>query len=241
MALQHAIISPECDTELFVNFNVFNAACTKLAIAKGLGLAIIAGSAIVKVPQIVKIVSAKSVHGLSLASFLIELFGYSIAVAYNYTHKFPFETWGELSFLAVQNVALVVLFLSFTHKAGLIPVFLGAYGGAVYALSTGMVPAETLKTLQALTIPLFFLSKLPQIVTNFKNVHTGQLSAITTFMNFAGTASRIFTTLTQVDDKLMLLSHLLSTILNGIITLQMIFYWKKTHHAAKDARTKKTK
>ena len=63
-------------------------------------------------------------------------------------------------------------------------------------------------------------------MTNYKNGHTGQLSAITTFMNLAGTLARIFTTLQEVDDALILFSFVCSSLLNGILAFQVIIYWK---------------
>lgn len=64
--------------------------CLKLGISKGLGLGIVAGGAIVKLPQIIKIISSKSVRGISLSSYLLDTASTGIAVAYNVRHGFPF-------------------------------------------------------------------------------------------------------------------------------------------------------
>jgi mannose-P-dolichol utilization defect protein 1 len=45
-------------------------------------------------------------------------------------------------------------------------------------------------------------------------------------MNFAGTLARIFTTIQEVDDALILFSFVCSTLLNGILAFQVIMYWK---------------
>lgn len=50
--------------------------CLKLLISKGLGYAIIAGALLVKIPQIAKVLKARSVEGLQLSMFLLELIGY---------------------------------------------------------------------------------------------------------------------------------------------------------------------
>jgi mannose-P-dolichol utilization defect protein 1 len=47
--------------------------CLKFTISKGIGIAIVAGSSILKLPQIIKIVSGKSVEGLSSISYYIEV------------------------------------------------------------------------------------------------------------------------------------------------------------------------
>lgn len=58
--------------------------------------------------------------------------------------------------------------------------------------------------LQASTIGIISLGgRIPQIVMNVRNGHSGQLSAITCGMNTAGCFARMFTTLvlTQVGDR----------------------------------------
>ena len=45
----------------------------------------------VKIPQIVKVVQASSVQGLSLLSFLLELVALTTTVAYSLTKAFPFR------------------------------------------------------------------------------------------------------------------------------------------------------
>lgn len=43
-----------------------------------------------------------------------------------------------------------------------------------------------------------FVLPLPQISTNYRNGHTGQLASFTTFLNFAGATVRILTTIQEV-------------------------------------------
>lgn len=76
------------------------------------------------------------------------------------------------------------------------------------------------------TILIGTASKLPQVFSNFSARSTGQLSAITVGLQFIGSAARIFTTLQEVKDVVILTSFLAATTLNGVIALQMITYWK---------------
>jgi len=78
--------------------------------------------------------------------------------------------------------------------------------------------------LQAATIPVFMVSKLPQIWINFQNKSVGQLSGITVTLNFVGSLVRVFTTFTQVDDKVVLAGYLIGTALNAILFLQVMIY-----------------
>ena len=45
----------------------------------------------VKIPQIIKIVQASSVEGLSLLSFLLELVALTATATYSYAKAFPFR------------------------------------------------------------------------------------------------------------------------------------------------------
>jgi len=46
------------------------------------------------------------------------------------------------------------------------------------------------------------------------------------FNYLAGSLSRIFTTLAEVDDNLILYSFIAGFILNAILAAQMVYYWK---------------
>ena len=52
----------------------------------------------------------------------------------------------------------------------------------------------------------------------------GSLSAITLFLQFAGTLARVFTTLQEVQDRVILASFVISGILNGILVAQFLLF-----------------
>ena len=56
--------------------------------------------------QILKILKHGSVRGLSVASFELELIGYTIALAYCIHKGLPFSAYGELAFLLIQGLSL---------------------------------------------------------------------------------------------------------------------------------------
>ncbi|KAK8642569.1 hypothetical protein V6N13_011908 [Hibiscus sabdariffa] len=76
--------------------------CLLPLISKLLGYAIVAASTTVKLPQIMKILKHKSVRGLSLTAFELEVVGYTIALAYCLHTGLPFSAYGELVFLLIQ-------------------------------------------------------------------------------------------------------------------------------------------
>ena len=66
--------------------------------------------------------------------------------------------------------------------------------------------------------------QLSQIVTTFKNGATGQLSLITCTMNWLGTGARIFTTLQETQDPIILATFTSSFLMNTIILAQFACY-----------------
>jgi mannose-P-dolichol utilization defect 1 len=54
--------------------------------------------------QILKILKHGSVRGLSVASFELEVVGYTIALAYCVHKGLPFSAYGELAFLLIQGL-----------------------------------------------------------------------------------------------------------------------------------------
>uniref|UniRef100_A0A8C2SRL7 Uncharacterized protein n=1 Tax=Coturnix japonica TaxID=93934 RepID=A0A8C2SRL7_COTJA len=68
-----------------------HAQCLKILLSKGLGYGIVAGSAMVKLPQVLKLYGARSGAGLSLGAVGLELLALGGSVAYSVGHGFPFR------------------------------------------------------------------------------------------------------------------------------------------------------
>ncbi|KAK6329807.1 hypothetical protein TWF730_006106 [Orbilia blumenaviensis] len=236
-----SLIGDHCYTSLIEKIDISDTACIKLGISKGLGIGIIAASSIVKVPQILKIISSNSAAGLSLLSTLLETDAYAISIAYNIRNGFPFSTFGETALIVVQNLVIAVLILHFTGRGAYAGVLIAGFAAAAYALFTPNVISEkTMTILQASTIPISLASKIPQIYTVWQQGGTGQLSAFAVFNFLAGSLARVFTTLQEVDDPLILWGYLGGAILNAVLTAQMIYYWNSSGSSKAKKRTKKS-
>jgi mannose-P-dolichol utilization defect protein 1 len=223
-----ALIGEECYVSLIESLNLGDMDCIKYAISKGLGFGIVLGGSIVKIPQILTIVRNKSAQGLSLTSYILETLSYAITLSYNLRQNNPFSTFGEIMFISIQNVIITLLILYFGRQLGMMGVSVIGLTLLIHCLnSEAWVPSVLLSSLYAATIPLSLASKIPQIYTNFKNKSTGQLSAFTIINYFAGSAARVFTTMTELDDPLMLFGNLLAAGLNGVLVLQLFAYWGK--------------
>lgn len=93
---------------------------------------VMAGAAIVKIPQIVNVVRAGSARGLSLPSLYLETLATLAGTIYNLLAGNPFRSYGETALILIQNVIIVVLAWRTTTKptpgyvAGAVAVFLSA-------------------------------------------------------------------------------------------------------------------
>ncbi|KAI2619026.1 mannose-P-dolichol utilization defect 1 protein [Hypomontagnella submonticulosa] len=221
-----SIIGDTCYKTLILELDPTDSECLKLAISKGLGIGIIGASSIVKVPQILKLVQSQSSSGISFLSYLLETSSYLISLAYNVRNGFPFSTYGETALILGQNVIITVLVLNYSGRASMAALFVAALATSVVTLFYGeILDMQTLKFLQAGAGILGVASKVPQIAAIYQEGGTGQLSAFTVFNYLAGSLSRIFTTLQEVDDKLILYGFVAGFALNLVLAAQMVYYW----------------
>jgi mannose-P-dolichol utilization defect protein 1 len=227
-------------------------------VSKGLGYAIIAGSAILKVPQILKIVKAGSVEGISKSLFYLETLTLLHAATYSIRNKIPFSVYGESLIILFQNVVIILLFwvystkISSAEKAGLFTLFT-AYAYVLFQGDT-FLGDDQWQLVQKSNMFLMVSSRVPQILTNFQNQSTGQLAFFTFILNFLGGIARLATVLVETDDFMYQLQFIIGVALNGIIVLQFVLYWnnsadgkkkvageKPTSHQEATSPTKKTR
>ncbi len=133
----------------------------------------------------------------------------------------------------------------------------------VTLFSESLLGMQQLRYLQAGAGVLSVASKVPQILAIWQQGGTGQLSAYTVsslppldklnyssdqrehvadgtvsslsqvFNYLLGSLTRIFTTLQEVDDKLILYGFIAGFALNAVLALQMVFYWNAPSAKAK--------
>lgn len=244
MKLVSQIVSGECAEKYLIEFDFFDGNlnplklpfrkfiikliavdCFKASLSKGLGYGIIAGSLLVKVPQILKVLANKSAAGINIYAVFLDLLAITLNLSYSFVSRFPFSAYGDGAFLALQTLIIGCLVLHYggsTVKALLVLV---AYLAMGYVLMGGITPLHVLLGLQALNIPILLVGKSAQALTNYRNSSTGQLSAATCFMLFFGSLARIFTSYQETGDTMMILTYALSTSANAVIVAQLLWYW----------------
>ncbi|KAH8992574.1 mannose-P-dolichol utilization defect 1 protein [Lactarius hatsudake] len=229
-----SIIGQKCYISLIENLNIEDVHCIKYSLSKGIGVAIVVGGSIMKVPQLLLILRAQSARGLSLTAYVLETFSYAITLAYSSRNGFPFSTYGENLFLTIQNVIITFLITLYSasspqpltaapNPTGKLLVAVLATFAVGFALFAA--PASALAAAQLGTLPLSLFSKLPQIAQNYRARSTGQLSAFAVVSQIAGCAARLFTTSQEVNDPLVAAGFALALALNLIVGVQMYAYW----------------
>lgn len=75
-----------------------------------------------------------------------------------------------------------------------------------------------------------------QAYTNYANASTGQLSAVTVIMLFFGSLARIFTSIQETGDTTMVVMYVCSTLANGVIAGQLLYYWNADVRGKENAK-----
>ncbi len=121
-------------------------------------------------------------------------------------------------------VAPTHLFIHLCYPLLLLYIFLTHPSMCVYFFFRLFV----LSHLQAVRVPVYCLSRVPQMLALFTSKHVGQLSPVSFAVNFLGSVIRIFTSKNDQTngDSLILAGFWASIVLNLAIIAQIAFYTK---------------
>jgi mannose-P-dolichol utilization defect protein 1 len=182
-----SLLGPACYKTLLLDLSLTPSPCLSLALSKTLGLAIIAASSIVKIPQILKLLQSQSAAGVSFLAYVLEIAADIVGVTYNARGGNPFSTYGESALILAQNVVVAGLVLRFSGRSGLAGVFVVGLVGVGWVLQA--VRWEWLAVAQVGAGVAGVVSKAPQIWTVWRQGGTGQLSAFAVGGFFFGLSS----------------------------------------------------
>ncbi|CAF0815474.1 unnamed protein product [Didymodactylos carnosus] len=226
-ALQ-VLFTEQCYDEIFVHMNFFDMDCMKITLSKLIGYSILVGSLLVKVPQIVKIKWNKSGHGVSVIADTIMLAAIFGSMAYGFTSEYPLSSYGDSYFLFIQTIIIIVMVLYYEKKYVLAGVYLILCLLLTVLMFKKLIPEWIIWNLAATSMILSVTSRLYQAYCNYRIKSTGNLSAISMLMLFFGSLARIFTSIQETGDHTLIWTYILNTIANGILILQLGYYWSAT-------------
>ncbi|KAH9543349.1 hypothetical protein CY35_13G060200 [Sphagnum magellanicum] len=198
MPLQFAGMDFTCVLDSLEKYQIPEKDCLLPLLSKSLGYAIVCGSVFLKVPQIYLILASKSIKGLSVPSFELEVAGFTIALAYCLFKQLPFSAYGELVFILLQSlICLALIYYYSPHRGKGVWIKSALYCALAPTLLAGKLDATLFEALYACQHAIFFFARLPQIWENFQTKNTGQLSFLTNFMATGGCVVRTFTSIQE--------------------------------------------
>ncbi|VDP19853.1 unnamed protein product [Onchocerca flexuosa] len=141
-------------------------------------------------------------------------------------------------------IIIVIQILWFSSRQAHAAVFLAFCWTISCAVMGEYISVDMLALVQAITIPVIIVAKQKtllysftiifcsvcfhfqflQIWTNYQQHSTGQLSVISLSLQFTGCLVRIFTSLKETNDQLVIINYIIAASLNGIICVQFFLY-----------------
>ena len=222
--LMSFLMPQNCYEDLFYNLNFFNIVCLKIIVSKGLGYGILAGSLLLRVPQIVKILAAGSGEGLSVASEIFGLIAVFGSMSYGNYKQFPISAYGDMYFLYIQGIIILMLIFYYQKNHFYNLISLSIFAASTYLMLNEMIDPRIILTLNGLSLIFSLISKFYQAFINFKNGSTGVLSPITLVLQFAGCAARIFTSIQETGDFNLIFQYVILSFVNGLLVAQWLYY-----------------
>ena len=204
--------------------------CISYLISKGLSIGIVLFSFTSKLPQILYMLNTKDMKGLSYISIYLDILSTLFYTMYPYHMGYPFLTYGEGLIILFQNFLIFFICWKYdTYQSAdknnmsfslLLVSFL-------FLCYKGFFDEKIWKIIGSASTVLSMGSRITQIYTSYKSKSTGPLSTITYGLNMMGNAARIFTSLKETNDIILVGGFVVSFVLNLIIFLQIIYYNKK--------------
>ncbi len=198
-----------------------------LTVSRVLSYSVVAVCSVMKFPQIYTILSAKSATGISLRASWLEISSFLIGFFYGYTNNFNISTYGEAGLLALQAAPLIVLIMQYQRKWNLeniIYIIITAI--FVYASLAGVVPQYVFRILLSATIVTGSLGTSVQISNIYQLKSRGDVSVITWGLATYGCLVRVFSSVVEVGDYLIILNYIVALFLCSTV-LCMCFYYGK--------------
>ena len=196
-------------------------------LSKILGYFLILLAMFAKTPQIIKILKNKSWDGILISMFYFEEFMNTNRILYFYHYGFSFSLYGDIWMLSIQDYIIIFLCwkyrddITFKSKIRNVSILL------VYVIFLNCfpyIPEYTWNILISSTLMWNILSRGPQVVYNFQNKSTGQLSFQTYFINSFRNIARIYTLFRENPDINNLIYNGISLVLHMSLTLQIVYY-----------------
>ncbi|CAE7274852.1 unnamed protein product [Symbiodinium pilosum] len=197
----------------------------EIMLSKALSVAVIAGSCVGKMPQVMAVWNARSAQGLSKVSIWTEAVSMGVQLSYNIVRHTPITTYAEVAILFPQMLLLTLVVAWADSILGpRVWLACGCLCTGVVLMATGLVSSTVTAAAYAANALFGIVAVLPQVVINYRNKSTGQLSFLVTAMTFGGMGARLYTTFVEVDDVALRTTMLVNFTLVSTLMMQFAIY-----------------
>lgn len=169
------------------------------------------------------IIQTGRTEGLSVASVLLELVGYSISFSYAYVSHFPLATYGESILLAVH--LLFLYWYDSRRNKSQLAILSVIYVCLELTFLSGYLPVLIVQGLMLCTTAIFLTSNILQIIEIRKNGDAGQVSEVSWALANYVCVVRLLTTYFLVGDMIVLINYIVA-IPPALYILILILYYK---------------
>ena len=204
--------------------------CISYLISKGLSIGIVLFSFTSKLPQILYMLKEKNITGLNDISIFSDIVIFLFSCLYSFHMQYSFLSYGESFIILIENLIILFLFWKYQKDQNgdrknlffttLISIF------SYFCLKGDYFNETFWYIIYSSTLPLTSISRISQMYSSYKAKSTGPLSAFTFLINMLGNLARIFTSIKETGDFMLILSFAYSFLLNFLVFLQIIYYNK---------------
>ncbi|XP_048364780.1 solute carrier family 66 member 3 [Sphaerodactylus townsendi] len=179
--------------------------------------------AVLKLPQGVVLLAAKSARGVSLESLVLELSGFLVCLRYHSYYSYPLSTYVEYPIIIAQDVILFLFVLHYNGKMKHAFPYAVIFVMGWYVLGLHKWILDVAMNLSTLVSAA---SKFAQLRCLWQTKDSGQVSTLTWILATYTCAARIFTTLMTTKDLTVLVRFVVMMSLNIWVTATILRYRK---------------
>lgn len=216
-------------TILSVYHLVYSLSPHQISVVLGYGL--VALGATSKLPYIRSLEKSQTAVGISDFRQYSDILAVSFTILFNVNRRYPFLAWGEKAFLLAQSLYVTSLVWKFRKTERTSQVFwCGAYACSLVSMFFGIkaIDAQYRFVIPMIKLLLSKPGQFQQVYLNFKNGHTGPQSGASQAMISVLKFLRLYTTVTEIGDPILILSAFIALGLNVTLLFQIIAYREKT-------------
>ncbi|KAI4495768.1 hypothetical protein M0802_008391 [Mischocyttarus mexicanus] len=180
---------------------------------------------ILKVPQILKLISVKSAKQISILGLSLELTSYTIVASYNYVNRYSLLSYFEYPVILIQDYILMYLILTYSRKMNVWSLlFTIVYIIMSICFLSEIIPKITLSFLTPMCTPISASSKIMQLVAIIRAKNADSISPLTWFISALSNLIRVFTIWVDSVDILLLGNFIISVLLSSSIMFSSLYY-----------------